>query len=57
MCPFAQWLEGEFLPYLDAWEKSLKEQEGFSDAQKKRMTEQRDTPWTAYYRSVWITSL
>ena len=29
---------GRFLPYLDAWEKSVKEREGFSDAQKKRMT-------------------
>lgn len=43
LCPFAQWLEEEFLPYLDAWEKSVKEREGLSDAQKKRMTLSQET--------------
>ena len=34
---FIQWLEKEFLPYLDKWEHSVNQREGFSDAQKKRM--------------------
>ena len=32
-----QWLEDEFLPFLDAWEKSVEEREGFTDAEKNRM--------------------
>ena len=32
-----QWLKNEFLPYLDDWEKSVRERKGFTDAQKKRM--------------------
>ena len=32
-----QWLEKEFLPYLDAWESSVKEREGFSKLAQKQM--------------------
>ena len=32
-----QWLENEFLPYLDRWEKSVIDRQGFSDQAKKRM--------------------
>ena len=32
-----QWLEEEFIPYLDNWERSVQEREGFSNAQKLTM--------------------
>ena len=32
-----QWLEQVFLPYLEAWEKSVRSREGFTAAQKQRM--------------------
>lgn len=32
-----QWLEEQFLPYLDYWEASVNAREGFTPAQKKRM--------------------
>ena len=32
-----QWLEEEFIPYLDAWEKSVEAREGFTKTQKKLM--------------------
>ena len=37
MCTHIQWLEKDFLPYLDEWEKSVKERDGYNDTQKKRM--------------------
>ena len=33
----------DFLAYLKVWEKSVKEREGFSDAQKRMMTLPRET--------------
>ena len=38
-----QWLEETFLPYLDAWKKSVEAREGFSKEQKNRMLLSRDT--------------
>lgn len=35
-CTF-QWLEDDFLTYLNEWEASVKGREGFEDVQKKRM--------------------
>ena len=32
-----QWLEEEFLPYLEEWEKSVNNRPGFTKSQKKRM--------------------
>ena len=32
-----QWLEQEFIPYLDEWEKSVEDREGFSNLAKKQM--------------------
>ena len=32
-----QWLTEEFLPYLDLWEKTVSEREGFSNAEKNMM--------------------
>ena len=32
-----QWLEEVFLPYLEAWERSVECREGFTAAQKQRM--------------------
>ncbi|XP_064406741.1 uncharacterized protein LOC135351613 [Halichondria panicea] len=32
-----KWLEEEFIPYLDAWEKSVEAREGFTKTQKKLM--------------------
>lgn len=32
-----QWLLDEFLPYLDSWEKSVAEREGFTDVEKNKM--------------------
>ena len=32
-----QWLEEVFLPYLEAWERSVESREGFTAAQKQRM--------------------
>ena len=34
---YIQWLEEEFLPYLDRWEHSVKEREGFSVAEQNKM--------------------
>ena len=34
---YTQWLEEEFLPYLDKWEKSVEGRQDCSDADKKRM--------------------
>ena len=34
---FQKWLEGTFLPYLNHWEESVEEREGFNASQKKRM--------------------
>ena len=38
-----QWLEKEFLGYLDDWEKAVKERKGFTDEQKKRMILSQET--------------
>ena len=38
-----QWLEKDFLGYLDDWEKSVKERNGFTDEEKKRMTLSQET--------------
>jgi hypothetical protein len=32
-----EWLEKQFLPYLDSWEASVEGRTGFTNAQKKRM--------------------
>lgn len=32
-----QWLEEEFLPYLDSWEESVCVRKGFDDKQKENM--------------------
>ena len=32
-----RWLTEEFLPYLDHWEKTVSEREGFSNAEKNMM--------------------
>lgn len=32
-----QWLETEFLPYLEQWERTVAEREGYTDAEKKNM--------------------
>lgn len=32
-----QWLQNDFMGYLDNWEKAVKEREGFSDQEKKKM--------------------
>ena len=32
-----QWLEDDFLTYLNEWEASVKGREGFEDVQKKQM--------------------
>ena len=32
-----QWLETEFIPYLEQWEKSVMEREGFSAKDKELM--------------------
>ena len=37
MCIHTQWLEKEFLPYLDEWKSSVKTRDGYNDTQKKRM--------------------
>ena len=34
---YIQWLEEEFLPYLDRWERSVQEREGFSVAEQNKM--------------------
>ncbi len=34
---FLQWLEEQFLPYLDKWESSVDARKGFKRAQKNRM--------------------
>ena len=38
-----QWLENEFLGYLDEWDASVWVREGFTDEEKKRMTLSQDT--------------
>jgi hypothetical protein len=38
-----QWLEAEFLPYLDSWEKSVASRKEFSDSQQKMMLLSRET--------------
>ena len=40
-CP--QWLETEFLAYLDEWERSVNGRPGFDDADKKRMLLSQET--------------
>ncbi len=40
---FLQWLETNFLGYLDEWETSVKSREGFTDAQKATMMLSRET--------------
>ena len=34
---YIQWLEEEFLPYLDSWEYSVQEREGYCVAEKNKM--------------------
>ena len=34
---YTQWLEQDFLKYLDTWEESVKSREKFTAAQKKQM--------------------
>ena len=38
-----QWLETEFIPYLEQWEKSVMEREGFSAKEKELMLLARET--------------
>ena len=38
-----QWLQDEFLPYLDQWGKSVEDRPGFTPAQKKRMLISHET--------------
>ena len=38
-----QWLEKEFLAYLDDWERSVNEREGYTTAQKNRMILSKET--------------
>lgn len=40
---YIQWLKEEFLPYLNEWEKSVKERDKFSDLAKKKMLLSRET--------------
>ena len=38
-----QFLENEFLTYLDDWEKSVSNQESFTDSEKKEMLLSQET--------------
>jgi len=38
-----QWVEQEFIPYLDEWEKSVEDREGFNNLAKKQMLLSRAT--------------
>ena len=38
-----QWLENEFLGYLDEWDAAVWVREGLTDEEKKRMTLSQDT--------------
>ena len=38
-----QWLTEEFLPYLDHWEKTVSEREGYSNAEKNMMLLSQET--------------
>ena len=34
---YVQWLEEEFLPYLDSWEESVRKRKGFAAKSKEKM--------------------
>ena len=38
-----QWLEKDFLGYLDEWDKAVSEREGFTPEEEKRMTLSQET--------------
>ena len=38
-----QWLEKDFLGYLDEWDRAVCEREGFTPDEKKRMTLSQET--------------
>jgi len=38
-----QWLDQEFIPYLDEWEKRVEDREGFSNLAEKQMLLSRAT--------------
>ena len=38
-----QWLEEEFMPYLEQWESSVKKRKGFSDKEKMLMLITKET--------------
>ena len=40
---FLQWLQKDFLGYLDDWEASVTAREGFSEAEKASMTLSKET--------------
>ena len=40
---FHQWLEREFLPYLDKWEESVNKREDFKPCEQKRMLLSQET--------------
>jgi len=40
---FIQWLENDFLGYLNSWETSVKQRKGFSAKQKKMMLMPEET--------------
>ena len=40
---YMQWLQETFIPYLDGWEKSVQEREGFSNQAKIRMLLSQET--------------
>ena len=42
----------DFLGYLNDWEKTVNEREGFSKDERKRMTKSGDSRWFAYDRYV-----
>lgn len=38
-----QWLEEDFLSYLDNWRESVRSREGYTDSEKKRMLLSEET--------------
>ena len=56
MCTIFQWLETDFLKYLEQWETVVVEREGFTDAEKKTMLLSMETSTGLKLTGMWVST-
>ena len=56
MCIIFQWLETDFIKYLEQWETAVAEREGFTDAEKKTMLLSMETSTGLKLTGMWAST-